>query len=138
MNKGKKSLTAYISIPIKHEKESLIIEAALNEIGIKVNNPCRIRGVNLPKDKIPLYVFRECIRMIDISDIGILFLDYFGMDCSSELGRMMAQNKDVYGVAVSAPNEEAIARLWPYTSVFKARFGSVQEMKDYLKRLVCE
>ena len=108
------NMEAYISVPISKERESRVIQFALEGIGIRVNNPCDIDDAHGPKDNIPESVARECVRMMDRSDIEILFVDYFGQDCAWEVGYMSARGKPVYGVHVESASQESLKELGQY------------------------
>jgi nucleoside 2-deoxyribosyltransferase len=132
---GSPQRTAYISIPIKRARESFIIEGALQGIGIKVNNPCRIDDAHGPKDQIPRRVVNECISMMKGSDLGVILLDYFGRDCAFEVGFMNASGIPVYGVYVdkSSRTEDCPRELKQYRGTLSEEFDSVEALIEFLK-----
>ena len=126
-------MEAYISVPISKERESRVIQFALEGIGIRVNNPCDIDDAHGPKDNIPESVARECVDMMDRSDVGILLLDYFGHDCAWEVGYMSGK-KPVYGVRVNLGHlNESLKELGQYRHSLEKIFDSVTEMVDFLR-----
>lgn len=133
MNKVRGPVTAYISIPIRHEKESYLIESMLEGIGIGVNNPCRIEEARIPTGNIPPYVTERCFRMIDESDIGVLHLDYFGNDCACEIGYMKSQKKPMYGVHVrEIPEVKSLEELGRWRASLDSEFRSLVKLRDFL------
>lgn len=127
------NMEAYISVPISRERESRIVQTALERIGIRVNNPCDIDDAHGPKERIPERVARECVGMMDRSNIGILVLDYFGQDCVWEVGYMSARGKPVYGVHVEG-SSESLRDLGQYRHSLERIFDSVEDMIAFLKR----
>jgi len=126
---------AYISIPIKRESQSRIIQTALERMGIIINNPCDIDGIHGDSTQIPQRVVNECIGMMDRSDIGILLLDYFGHDCSWELGYMTAKKMPIYGVYVDLEHtsSESLRNLRQYQQSIAKVFNSVDELVEFLR-----
>jgi nucleoside 2-deoxyribosyltransferase len=130
------SKTAYISIPVKREMDSYLIEEALKSIGLKVNNPCRIDLIHIPPEKIHEKVVKECTSMMDESDIGILHLDYFGKDCSWEIG-YMTRRIPVYGVFIHENRSTgSLGELKQYRCSLAEIFNSLEEMKQSLPSLI--
>ncbi len=137
MNEIKNSgLVMYISIPIKKAEESFIIEKALQDIGIKVNNPVKIEEANFSKELVPPKVYAECVKMMDESQFGVILLDYFGNDCACELGYMYSTKKPMFGVFINKlPGDyEHIKDLKCYEhSLMEKKFESVDELTIFLK-----
>ena len=102
------SLTVYISIPMKEAEKSYLIEEALQKLGFKVNNPCRIPGIESADPALLASHFAgKCYEMMEDSGLMILLLDYFGRDCAVEIGYMNASKKPVYGVSIDREKAEA-------------------------------
>lgn len=94
-------LRLYLSIPIKHCSEAQLIESALENAGLSVLNPCHITPQDLPKEQIPAAIARQCIDLIESSQGLILFTEYYGRDCSAEVGYAIARQKPVFPITLS-------------------------------------
>lgn len=88
--------TVYLSIPIKHTEDSLLIEEFLCTHGIRVLNPCRIVHKDWPKESMPRHIAKECWDMIEKSDAVILHTDYYGRDCACEIGYAYKSGKKIF------------------------------------------
>ncbi len=86
----------YLSIPISRTIDASRIEEYLNQHGITVLNPCRLVHDNCPKEQIPSYVAEKCWKLIEESEAVILFYDYYGRDCSCEIGYAFKSSKPVF------------------------------------------
>lgn len=124
----------YISTPIKRESQSKIIQKALEGMGMIVHNPCDIDGVHGDPSEIPRRVVNDCKTMIDGSDMGVLLLDYFGRDCSWEIGYMRGRRMPIYGVYVDLKTAslERLRDLKQYQHSITRIFNSVDAMVAFL------
>lgn len=86
----------YLSIPIAYREHAERIEEALSKSDIKVLNPCKIVHGNWPKQEIPRFVAEQCWRMIEDSYAVIIYTEYYGRDCSAEIGYAYGKSKPVF------------------------------------------
>jgi nucleoside 2-deoxyribosyltransferase len=134
------SSTVYISIPMREAEKSYIIEEALQKIGFKVNNPCRIPGIETAdKELLASHFSGECYRMMDESGLMVLLLDYFGNDCAAEIGYMYGSQKYIYGVSVDKAKSDAFLSNHEVkedamkTLTLIKKFDSLDELTTFLK-----
>ncbi len=98
------NVSVYLSIPIRHCEQAHLIETFLEKKGISVLNPCHITPVGIAKELIPASVASQCIQMIERSTALVLFVDYYGRDCATEVGYAIARRKPVFPVSLSGQN----------------------------------
>ncbi len=94
-------LQLYLSIPIKYCSQAQLIESALKNAGLVILNPCHITPLDMPKEHIPAAIARQCIELIESSKGVILFTDYYGRDCSAEVGYAIARQKPIFPITLS-------------------------------------
>ena len=95
---------------MKEAEKSYLIEDALQRLGFKVNNPCRIHGIeSVDPSLLESNYADECYKMMKESRAMVLLLDYLGRDCSVEIGYMYASKKPIYGVSID--KQKAVAFL---------------------------
>lgn len=63
--------------------------------------PYEYTKLNVPHSKYSLSVFEKCLKLMELSNIGIINLDSFGRDSSWECGWYHAHNKPLIGYVSS-------------------------------------
>jgi nucleoside 2-deoxyribosyltransferase len=105
----------------------------LSNIGLRVFNPCKIIIPDLPRERMPAYIARECYRLIDIADGIILFVDYYGRDCAAEIGYSIARNKNVFPYSKEGVNSLYLEQDWMIRPMLRPLSRSIEEL---IKNLV--
>jgi len=102
-------IVVYIAIPIKHCKDSYVIQSALEAEGMIVKNPCNLIEPGFPEGKISKFYADSCYEMIESADILVLYSDYYGRDCSAEVGYAIKSRKPVFPFSIARKESENIS-----------------------------
>jgi len=105
-------LCIYISIPIRYRQEAATIERALQRTGARVLNPCHLVPDDCAKDKLPTFFAHACYRMIDAADAVVLFANYYGRDCATEIGYAIHAGTPVFPVVLDRRASDNLTVDW--------------------------
>ena len=93
----------YLSVRIANSQMAFQLQDTLEELGIRVNNPCNIDLVNSAPTDMPNIVGQTCYNMMDNSaSIVVIYSENpddmrrIGRDCATEIGYTIGKNKPIY------------------------------------------
>jgi nucleoside 2-deoxyribosyltransferase len=122
----------YLSVPVTYCREAYSLEKQLGDQGYGVCNPCRIIIPDLPKEKLPSYIAVECYRLIEISNAIILFSDYYGRDCSAEIGYAVGRKKPIFPFSAKGIDSSNLEQDWMIRPMLQPLSKSFNELLNNL------
>jgi nucleoside 2-deoxyribosyltransferase len=102
----------YLSIPIRFYDDAARIQQELEQAGMTVLNPCTLVPHDCPKDRLPAFFAHACFNMIDRAEALILFSDYYGRDCATEVGYAIHSRKPIFPIVLSNEVSENLIVDW--------------------------
>lgn len=124
-----RTVSCYLSVPIRRSDEAAAVEAFLTERGFGVLNPCRIVPRGATPETMPAVVSTECYRMMGEADCTVLLMGEgadFGRDCAVEVGWALGSGKPVIGFGRDMSRTEKSLRETDGTLIW----GSLTEVVD--------
>ena len=118
----------YLSFPIRYCKRACLLEKELASRGFLILNPCNIIIKDRPRQDQPAYIANECYMMIDNSDALVLFADYYGRDCATEIGYAIHAGKPVFPLSFNGKNSRMILSDWMIRAKINPMSKSIEDL----------
>jgi nucleoside 2-deoxyribosyltransferase len=126
-------LCIYISIPIRYHQAAATIEQALQRTGARVLNPCHLVPDDCAKDELPAFFAHACYRMIDDADAVVLFANYYGRDCATEIGYAIHAGTPVFPVVLDQHASDHLTVDWMIRPLVQPLSRGLDELLSHLE-----